>query len=593
MRRAAIWAGLLAVAAATAGAARWPIAPALVSGRLNAAFGGSGPVTWSAPQSATFSVLPWPSVRFVDARLDDAFGLNVMSAPEARVDLSLIDLALGRIAPGRVILAQPTITLDLERPPFSGRLDAADAIAAISELAPLGSVSLTDGVVRVTRRSLGPDAVIENVRGRLDGLKPGARFSVGLSAIWRGKPLVVSGSLDDPRRAARGKPSALRVAISSVLGDLAFNGAATGGGNPGAAGDLAVSSHAPAEAARLFDVTPPPLLGVASVAISGKVKAGPGEVNVDDATVTLAGQTLEGAVRLARIGRRLTVSGSLDAERLALASLIGPPAPLFAPDGRWSAQAVPLEPPRDLDLDLRVSAGRLDIYGIDVDKLAVSALMKDGALTVSLVEATVYGGRLNGELRLAQDESKLRVAARAKLAGADFAAAASDLGWAGLTGKGAAEFAIETVGRSPADWVAESDGRASLELAEGSIAGVNLEEALRRSQRRPLDVAKDMRSGGTAFERASISLFVHQGVAQVVNGALIARGLRAYLQGAVNLGGQSLNLRVNAAQAEPTGAAPPDAAHLSLDIDGPWSNPTVQSVDEAIGAQPGPAAPTP
>ena len=60
-------------------------------------------------------------------------------------------------------------------------------------------------------------------------------------------------------------------------------------------------------------------------------------------------------------------------------------------------------------------------------------------------------------------------------------------------------------GRSPMALVAALGGNATFDLTQGALSGVNLEEALRRSQRRPLDVAKDMRSGGTAFERASVS----------------------------------------------------------------------------------------
>jgi AsmA protein len=590
MRRAAVGAGVVALAAIAAGFARWPIAPGEVAARLNGALGETRPLTWRAPQTATFSALPWPNLRIIDARLDAASGDNIMTAPEARIDLSLIDLIVSRIAPARVTLVAPTITLDLDRPPIFRRFRALGALSAMGGFPSLGSVGLTNAVVRVTSRERGLDTVIENLRGRIDGLAPGARISADLSAVWRSAPLVVSGSLDNPRSAAAGKPSALTIAIASSLGDLTFDGALTAGTATGAAGTLSASSGALAEAIRLFGVKAPAALRGADLAISGDVKARPGDVTFDEATVTTSGQTLQGALRLAWLGGRLSVSGSLDAERLALAPVIGTPPPALAPDGSWSAKPLPIQPPRDFDFDLRLSASALDAYGVGLENVAASAILKDGALTANLLDATIYGGRLDGELRLARGDAGFEVAARAKLAGADLAAAAADFGRSDMIGKGRADFAVTTRGRSPAEMIADLAGKASVELTDGVLAGVNLEEALRRNQRRPLDVAKDMRSGGTAFERASVALLVGSGVAHVVNGALVARGVTAGLEGSADLADQSLNLRFNAAQAVPTGATAPNAARLGLLVAGPWTDPAVQVINDVD--PPPPAPPT-
>ena len=74
---------------------------------------------WSAPAAATFRALPWPSLRIVDARLDDTVGANLVSAPEARLDLSIGELIKGRLTPVRAVLVTPIMTLDLDRPPLA------------------------------------------------------------------------------------------------------------------------------------------------------------------------------------------------------------------------------------------------------------------------------------------------------------------------------------------------------------------------------------------------------------------------------------------------------------------------------------------
>ncbi|RBP08187.1 uncharacterized protein involved in outer membrane biogenesis [Roseiarcus fermentans] len=592
MRRAAMWAGVFALAAVAAGAARWPVAPARVVESLNEAFGRSPLLTWSAPQAATFSVFPWPSLRLVDARLDNDLGENLVSAPEARVDLSIVALLRGQIAPAGVTLTAPTILLDLDRTPFAGSLDPAGAALAISRFAPLGSVSFTDAVMRVTSRKRQLDTVIKSLQGHVDGLALGAPLSVELSALWRDVPLTASGSLDDPRRATLGKPAALRVSVASSLGEFTFVGALTAGAAPGAAGDLSASSHALPQVARLFGASRLSATGISDIAIAGKVRIAPGDMVFDDARVTSGGQTLQGALRLARGDGRVTVSGSLDAGRLALAPLSGPAAALLAPDGRWSERPLPFSLPRDVDLDLRLSAGALDIYGVSFENVAASALLKDGDLTANIVDATAYGGRWQGDLRLISDAG-FRLAMHGKLAGADVKAFGAEFGWPDVSGDANAELAVETAGRSPAELIAGLRGRASISIEDGVVSGVNLEEALRRSQRRPLDLAKDMRSGGTAFERATFNVLIADGVARLVDGALVAQGLRADLRGAVDLGDLSLRLRMDAAQSDPTGASPPGAARLSLDINGPWANPTVQTADQTDGDDPGSATPSP
>ena len=442
--------------------------------------------------------------------------------------------------------------------------------------APLESLGLTNGVLRIVSKVRGLDTLIENVRGRLDGLATGDRLRVGLSAVWRGMPLTVSGSLANPVRAATGEPSAFSAAFASSLANLALNGALSGGGAPSITGDISASSNSLAALLRLVGLAPMSVLATDDIAISGAIKATPNEITLDQATVISAGQTLQGALRIASIGGRSAISGTLDAERLAIAPLFGSPPSFIDPDGGWSVRPFAIALPVDFDLDLRLSTARLDVYRREVADAAASAILKDGVLTVSLIDAAAYGGRLKGDIRLACRERSLQIEARATLADANFGAAFSDFGPLVPSGKGTVDFALRTAGASPAAAVDNLGGSARLKLEQGSVTGVSLEEVLRRSQRRPIDVARDMRIGGTAFDRLSIELALGKGVVHVVNGELAAQGVSANLEGAVDLPAQSWDLRVNAMQTGALGEESPDGAHLSFDINGPWSQPNLR-----------------
>jgi AsmA protein len=584
MRRAVAWGLALAliVALATCGFMRWPLSAAKVGDSLNAAFGASPRLHWSAPETASFSALPWPGVRIADARLDDAYGVNLLSAPAARVNLSLIDLLRGRFIPRGVILVSPTVTIDLDRPPFAGVAGGSAGPASVARraLAPLASLSLSNGVLRLVSAKRGVDTLIDNVRGRLDGLTIGDQLRFNLSAVWRKTPITVAGALNDPEAAAKGAPSPMVLALDSPLAKVAFGGSLAVGDKPSADGDLTASIPSIAALASFLDTQPPPVLAANDIAITAKVKGAPNTLTLGDATLTSAGQTLEGALAISDAGRRTAISGTLAAETLALKPLLGPPERIFDPLGGWSTMPFAFAPPQTFDLDLRLSAAHLDVYGLPLADAAASVIVTDGKLSMSLLEAAAYGGRLQGEVGAAYIGRDLKVSARGELVDADLGAAIADFSQPVMTGSGRAQFAIEASGPSPAAAVASLTGTASLEAADGSILGVNLEEALRRSRRRPIDVERDMRLGGTAFDKVDASLALEDGRAQVRRAVMTSHGMTAELDGLIDLVAQSWSLQVKAVQTDAAGQESQDAAHLTLDIAGPWSAPTIHAIGD-------------
>jgi AsmA protein len=584
MRRAGAWGLALAcvVALAACGFMRWSLSATKVGDSLNAAFGASPRLHWSAPKAASFSALPRPSVRVEDARLDDAYGVNLLSAPEARLNLSLIDLLRGRFIPTGVILVSPTVTIDVDRPPFAGTAggSAGPASVARTALAPLASLSLSDGVLRVVSAKRGVDTAIDNVHGRFDGLTIGDQLRFNLSAVWRKTPITIAGALNDPESAAKGAPSPVVFGLDSPLAKISFGGSLALGDKPSADGDLTASVPSIAAVASFLDAQPLPVLAANDIAISAKVRGGPDSLTLGDATLTSAGQTVEGALAISAAGGRPAISGTLAAETLALEPLFGPSERIFDPSGEWSTRPFAFAPLRSFDLDLRLSAAHLDVYGLQLADAAASAIVTDGKLSTTLIEAAAYGGRLQGKFGAAYVGRNLQLSARGELADADFGAAIADFAPPVVTGTGGVRFALEASGGSPAAAIESLTGTASLEAANGSILGVNLEEALRRGHRRQIDVERDMRVGGTAFDTFDASLALDAGRAQVRRGVMTSHGVKGELSGLIDLGAQTWALQVKAIQTDAAGDESKDAARLTVDVDGPWSSPMIRAVGD-------------
>ena len=387
MRRAVAWGSALAliVALAACGFMRWPLSAAKVGDSLNAAFGASPRLHWSAPQAASFSALPRPSLRIIDARLDDAYGVDLLSAPAARVNLSLIDLMRGRFIPTGVVLVSPTVTVDVDHPPFAGAAAGSGGPASLARraLAPLASLSLSNGVLRLISAKRGVDTQIDKVQGRFDGLTIGEQLRFNLSAVWRKTPIAVAGALNDPETAAKGAPSPIVFGLNSPLAKLAFGGSLALGDKLSADGDLTASVPSIADLAAFLDTQPPAVLAANDIAITAKVSGGLSALTLGDVKLTSAGQTLEGAVAIRNARGRPAVSGTFAAETLALTPLLGPPERVFDPSGGWSPKPFAFEPLRTFDLDLRLSAAHLDLYGLPLADAAASIIVADGKLSMT------------------------------------------------------------------------------------------------------------------------------------------------------------------------------------------------------------------
>jgi hypothetical protein len=72
---------------------------------------------------------------------------------------------------------------------------------------------------------------------------------------------------------------------------------------------------------------------------------------------------------------------------------------------------------------------------------------------------------------------------------------------------------------------------------------------------------------------------------------MTSHGVTVALGGLIDLAGQSWSLQVDAVQTDAAGQASQDAGRLTLDIDGPWSKPTIRAIGDGStepGADPAP-----
>src|SRR5204863_9905249 len=75
--------------------------------------------------------------------------------------------------------------------------------------------------------------------------------------------------------------------------------------------------------------------------------------------------------------------------------------------------------------------------------------------------------------------------------------------------------AVESAGASVYDLAKRLNGTANLLSRKGAIAGLNVEQLLRRIERRPLSGAGEFRLGKTPYEALTVNLKIVDGLANV------------------------------------------------------------------------------
>lgn len=565
-------AALLALCALAAGLRSWRVDSNRVAAAMNSAIAPLNGLHWGRPGRASFTLLPWPTLRIVDAELLDAGDRSVLSAPLAEIGLLPIGLLRGEIAPVSAKLLNATALIDLD-----AARDDTEQIITMSATR-LSRLELEGGVAKIVSVDLGLDTLIENVDGWLQWKKASGPLGFSLAGQWRGEPVALDGSLASPLQLREGKPSRAVLKMTARPAELSFAGTWTPGGRGAFEGDATAQIRSLPEVDRWLGIIAAPPIAAREIELQGKVAGSSEAVALSEARLDVEGQRFDGSLSLSRRAGKTSVSGTLAADWLDLSAFLDLPGPLLDSSGQWSRQPLIAAPSATLDLDLRVSAAHVSWRGHKFEAAAASVLQRDRGLTVRLLDATVCQGQLSGEFSIQDAPGGLQTRASASFVDGDFGGLLSEWGVAALAGSGGYEATLHAVGASPAELTASLSGSASFELDGGAIVGVNFEQALRRSQRRPVDFVRDMAIGQTNFSSARARLEIADGEAQIVDARLEGPGAIVQVQGAIDIAAREWRARIEAMQTSAVGAPSADAARLSIALSGPWTAPTIAAL---------------
>ena len=524
------------------------------------------------------SLFPHASVSFRDV----VFGNNGGTEPALATDeltarLRYFPLLAGHIEIADVTLVRPTISVAFSANGQSNWSGLAASLAHALEPNPIrtgsfSEIAIHDGTV-VVHDGKRPEAEqLDNVDFQLAWPSISRSFAANGHFEWRDEAVEASLTLSDFLAALTGQNSGVKLRLASTPLDLAFDGTASDQPALKMEGTLDVHSPSLRDALRWTSRGKVPFGGFNRFALRAQSSLSNGAVSLTNVNVELDGNRAEGVLTLGTDGHR-GVQGTLAADALDLTPYVAGARLMAANERSWDRLPIALDGLGDFNLDLRLSAASIKVATAQLGRTAVDANMNGGKLTLTISDSQAFGGVATGSLGFGSIDDGVDVSSHIQLNDVDLASCLGQIfGLHKLQGHGS--LALDVGGTGTSVWALTHtlNGTAKLTAHDGALDGINVEQLLRRLEKRPLSGNGDFRTGQTPFDRLEMGVKIDHGTVSVENLNIEAPAVRLAVAGQASVPSRDLDLQGTATL---TPTATTDGFDLPFVVEGPWDRPIV------------------
>jgi AsmA protein len=543
------------------------------------------------------SLFPTGSVTFNDVSLgDNRTGASALTAQQLVVRLRFFPLLTGRIEIADVTLARPTITVNFApdgRSNWSGHIETLARVLQPSpdRMESFSEIRIAGGTAIVRNDAQKVIEVLTDVDFALAWPSISKSFGATGRFVWHDEPIDASLSLTDFVAALVGDRSGLKLRLSGAPLKFAFDGAISHQPTLKMEGTLAVDTTSLRDTLRWASYWISPSAGFGRFALKAQTSVAGANVSLSGVNVELDGNVGEGVLTFAADGRK-SLQGTLAVEGLDLTPYVSTARVLTDREHNWSRRQIPFEGLSGVDVDLRLSAARVTVASAKLGRTAVAANLRSGNLTVAIGESQAFGGIVKGSLGVASSQSGADLKAQMQFSEVDLGQSLGELlGFRRIEGKGDLGFMLDSSGASMYELTRTLNGTATLVSRKGMIAGVNVEQFLKRLERSPLSGRGDLRGGKTPYELLAINLKITQGKAEVEEARVEAPAVRVGLVGSASIPARDFDLKGTATLMSSTAAEAAPAFELPFLVQGPWDDPLVWPDPQILIKRSGAAAP--
>jgi AsmA protein len=541
------------------------------------------------------SLFPSGTVTLRNVVLGDApGGVPGVYAEELTAHLRYFPLLAGRIEIADVTLVRPTIAVTFLPDGETNWSGLMQSLARALQPNPdrrtsFSEIGIHDGTVVVHRPQAGKDAIdrLDDVEFQLAWPSISRSFGANGRFVWHGESIEASLTLGDFLAALNGERSGVKVRLAGAPLKAAFDGALSSQPALKIDGTLSVESPSLRDAMHWTDASQVPFGGFGRFALRAQSSMADGAISLSNVNVELDGNTAEGVITLSTDHR--TVQGTLAADALDVTPYVSGVHLMAANRRTWDQLPIALDGLADFDLDLRISAASVKIGTAQLGRTAVAANMRNGKLDVTIGESQAFNGIAKGSLGLANANGGVAVKSHMQFVDVDLESCLTQVfGIRRLEGRGDVALNIEGSGSSVLAVTNTLSGTASLNAHNGALAGINLEQLLRRLERRPLSGNGDFRTGRTPFDQFILGIKIDQGQVSIEDMHLDGPAVRLTVGGQISVPTRDLDLK---GVATLIAAANTDEFDLPFVVQGPWDDPIMLPDAQALIRRSGAAAP--
>src|SRR6266699_730834 len=532
------------------------------------------------------SVFPGSYVSFHDVGLkgggtaDPALAVDVLTA-----NLRLLPLLLRRFEIADVMMLRPHIHITRDAHGESNWTPFIETIArtmkpGADNQMSFSEIRIQDGVLAYEDAASHLSETLGDIDLSLAWPSISRSFAATGQFDWRGERIDGSISISDFIAALSGDRSGLKARLASAPLKLAFDGSVANRSSMMMAGTLTVDSASLRNALRWTGQPPPGAGGFGRFALKARANVVGPSIALTNVNVELDGNVAEGVMTYANNGRQ-TLQATLAAGALDFTPYISTFRLLASGARDWNRQLFDLTSLSTTDLDMRLSAAKVTVGPTKLGRTAFGANLRGGALALSVGEAQMYGGIAKGSFGIARSDAVADVKAQFQFTDVDLQSCASELfGVTNLSGRGNLNVSLVASGSSPFGLAQSLDGTVSLTGHDGAIAGFNVEQLLRRLERRPLSGAGNFRSGSTPYDNLTIALKFADGIATAEDVRVEGPAARITLTGTASVPAREYDMKgVASLTSAPNAAA---GFELPFVVQGPWDDPLIFPDPESL-----------
>jgi AsmA protein len=550
--------------------------------------------------ATSVSLFPWGTVSFADITLGDARGSQpALVAERLTTRLRLMPLLFGRIEAADLSLLRPKILISFGPGGTSNWSSLAQSLARTlkpsaadpDRLMSFSELRITDGTIELRESHHALDEILTHVETSLAWPAISKSFVATGRFTWRDEPVDASISLSDLAAAVGGDRTGLKMRLNGEPLRLAFDGHLSSKPTVKMEGTLAADTASLRRTLVWAGQPPLPGGGFGRFALKAHTDVVGGTVALSGVNVELDGNTAEGVLAFITEGRP-RVQGTLAADNLDLTSYISTVHLLHGSSRDWSRVPIVLDGLTDFDLDLRLSAAKIDLTNAKLGRTAISANMREGRLMVTIGESQAFGGVLKGSLGFGKENNGAEIKSELQFADVDLESCLGDLfGIHRLEGRGTLAVAIEGAGDSVLALTQTLSGSATLTATQGALVGLNVEQLLRRLELRPLSGGGDFRRGRTPFDKITMAMKLAAGTATVEHVTLESPAVKLAVAGTASIPDRDLDLKGTARLVGAHAANVASDFELPFVVQGPWDDPIMLPDAESLIRRSGAAAP--